>query len=73
MRRLAFFAAVLLSGCVPVPQPDGTLPKSVTLETLEHRGHWYVCRGGYTGHFMHSPDCPCQKRRRIAEDPEAHP
>jgi len=69
---LAIIAAVLLSGCEPPkPQPDGSLKpmKTAVLSTVEHEGHWYVMRGvGINeGHFLHSPACPCQ-RRRLAED-----
>lgn len=66
MRRLAFFAVVLLSGCVPEPQPDGTRRDSWILGTEKHQGHLYVVHGS-SGHFLHSPACPCRGRLRPVE------
>jgi len=67
---LAIVAAVVLSGCEPPkPQPDGMPPQSFNrLRTESHGGHEYVIER-FDGYFMHSPACPCQ-RRRLAEDPQ---
>ena len=74
-----FVVAVLLSGCEsPKPQPDGTPPQkygthspqeALSLWTVKHREHLYVARIGFEGHFIHSPECPCQQRRRHLEEP----
>lgn len=37
------------------PEP----PKSWTLVTVKHDGHWWVKLPQY---FMHHPDCPCKSR-----------
>lgn len=70
MRLLAACTvAALLSGCVPPKaQPDGSPPPTSTFVTRIYDGHWWVISRS-NGHFLHHPDCPQCKRRRILEEP----
>lgn len=66
MRSLALIA-ILFAGCDAVGlhrKADESPSASIHFFTVQHDNHWWIYTRGDARHFVHHPDCPCQKHRR---------